>query len=208
MNIKNNRGFSLIEVLVTMGLIGILTVIALPAYRNYRATANDTVLKADSGNAYKAMHAYNAVNGTFCGPSLDVLGLKALLESSTYTGKSDFFVGFAGTADSINCPYTSADYEKKSATSDITASGCTIGVDTFSLGVANKFAGNLTGFSVSNSNSAPAPAVSGSCSKSHANCQNRDACVATGKAADCQTADAGKPGGTWTPGAAIGTLCP
>ena len=55
MNIKNNKGFSLLEVLVTMGLIGILTVIALPAYKSYKETANDTVLKSDIGNGYKAI---------------------------------------------------------------------------------------------------------------------------------------------------------
>ena len=35
MNIKNNKGFSLIEVLVTVGLIGILVGIAVPSYKDY-----------------------------------------------------------------------------------------------------------------------------------------------------------------------------
>ena len=209
MYIKNNKGFSLIEVLVTMGLIGILTVIALPAYRNYRSTANETVLKADSGNAYKSMHAYNAVNGTFCAPSLEVLGLKALTESSTYTGKADYFVGFGGQATGCTS-FDATKHQKKASSSNITATACTMGVDTFKLGVANKFSGDLIGFSVSNSSSSPIPAPAGTCSRTAAACQNKAKCIDAALKADCTVPGSGESpasAGVWTPGNAIGNLC-
>ena len=95
MNIKNKQGFSLMEILIVMGLIGILSAIAVPAYDSYRDNANTTVLKTDAGTAYKAMHTYNVVNNTFCA-GLDVLGLKGLKKSETYVGsQKKGFVGFA-----------------------------------------------------------------------------------------------------------------
>ena len=77
METKNNKGFSLIEILVAMTLIGVLSAMAIPAYNSYRKDANKTVLKADVGNAYKAIHTYNAVNSTYCA-KLDDLKLGSL----------------------------------------------------------------------------------------------------------------------------------
>ena len=62
----NNKGFSLIEVLVTVGLIGVLVGIAIPSYNKYKDSTNRVALQADLGNGSKTYTAFDAVNGSFC----------------------------------------------------------------------------------------------------------------------------------------------
>ena len=47
--LKNKKGFTLLEVLVTVGILGVLSAIAIPAYKQYKDTANDTACKIGSG---------------------------------------------------------------------------------------------------------------------------------------------------------------
>ncbi len=153
--IKNKKGFSLIEILVSMGLIGVLTAIAIPAYNNYRGNANKTVLKSDVGNAYKAYHAYNAVEGDFCA-DLSGAGLTSIQESSTYGTKG--FVGFDdGTPrKSGECTgLTATNLWEENGTVSMNRGSCKLGTSSFKFSVINEFDGNEVGYSVANDNSSP-----------------------------------------------------
>lgn len=57
-NTKQNSGFTLLELLVTISVIGILTAIAIPQYQQYRQRGFDTRASSDLRNVALAEEAY------------------------------------------------------------------------------------------------------------------------------------------------------
>ena len=201
MKIKNNKGVSLIEILVVMGLIGVLATIAIPAYENYRNNANTTVLKSDVGNGYKAYHAFNAVEGHFCA-TLQEAGLDGLQNSDTYTSDKSVnsFVGFGAVPDctSADSSHTLALSQYKKGTPP-THTACVLAPGSFVLGVSNTFANDKKGFYVTNTNSSPKPGAD-VCSVSACTDDGKAACESSGGTKHaCHGSGGG--GGTWSAGA-------
>jgi type IV pilus assembly protein PilA len=58
--VLNAKGFSLIELLVVVAIIGLLAAIAIPQFLSYRARAVDSQMKSDLKNAALAMDSYFA----------------------------------------------------------------------------------------------------------------------------------------------------
>ena len=203
----NNKGFSLIEILVTVGLISILTTIAVPAYKNYRLNTFKTVLKTDSSTSFKMYQTFHSLNGDYCG-SFETVGLKSLLTSDNYR-TDNYFLGFE-TSSCTNFSGGSGLSVKKNG-SNITATNCTLHEEGFSFGVASAFsAALLVGYSVQQDNASPVEASSSYCSDGSGGVASSGGCLSK---ADCENVSnnchhSGTGAGSWVQGTSIAALCP
>jgi len=77
---RDQKGFTLIELMIVIAIIGILAAIAIPNFIKYKKNAQDVAARASVKNAYTSAMAYLADN-----PSKDWVDLdKAMLEEGGF----------------------------------------------------------------------------------------------------------------------------
>ncbi len=58
MKTRDSRGYTLVELMVVIAIIGVITAIAIPYYNNYKQTACDQAALADLYNVKAAVQKY------------------------------------------------------------------------------------------------------------------------------------------------------
>jgi type IV pilus assembly protein PilA len=73
---KGDRGFTLIELMIVVAIIGILAAIAIPNFMTYQAKARQSEAKVNLGGMFTTATSYFAENNTFSTATADALGYK------------------------------------------------------------------------------------------------------------------------------------
>lgn len=89
--LKSKRGFSLVELMVVVAIMGTLAAIAIPAYNEYRKSAKKTAYKSDMLSLHKGWMAFGVELDSFCEretlprqASISSVGMESLLSSKLY----------------------------------------------------------------------------------------------------------------------------
>ncbi len=81
---QDEKGFTLIELLVVILIIGILAAIALPAFLNQRAKAQDSEAKSNARTAQTALETFYTDNQTYVGADKAALvAIEPALQNAT-----------------------------------------------------------------------------------------------------------------------------
>ena len=103
LNKKNQKGFTLIELMIVIAIIGILAAIAIPNFISYRKRSYNTAANSDMKNLYTSSQAYytdhpaDVITAGVVGGAheLSLYGFRATSDVTTT-------VGGGGTQDSFN----------------------------------------------------------------------------------------------------------
>ena len=115
----HERGFTLIELVIVIAIIGVLAGIAIPTFASYRNKSLDTAAISDLRNAVTAQEAYYSDNNTYC-------GTPAILRAPPYNLYLSQGVNFNITAADVISYTMTASHSSSNNTYTVSGPGGTI----------------------------------------------------------------------------------
>ena len=126
LNNNQNRGFTIVELLVVIIIIGVLSTIVFVSFRGITARANETVVISDLANAKKQLALYHAEHGQYPTAMVNNCPTEPIADS-TYCIKSSSGTAFTytpagGTSYSLKADKDTLAYQVSPDSSPIVAS--------------------------------------------------------------------------------------
>ncbi len=98
---QSEKGFTLVELLVVIIIIGILAAIALPNFLNQGAKAKQTEAKQNIGLINRTQTSFRSENNAFAG-SFDILATGTLTGSGSVTSTGNYSYTLAASTDTAS----------------------------------------------------------------------------------------------------------
>lgn len=93
---NNQKGFTLIELMIVVAIIGILAAIAIPNFLNYQLKSKTAEAKTNLGGVKTALESYRAENDTYLTCVANPATVPAATKSAWATGATGWSdIGFA-----------------------------------------------------------------------------------------------------------------
>ena len=113
------KGFTLVEIMIVVLIIGILLAIAIPSYLKFRDRANESAAKANVRASIPGLEAYYADNNTYVGMTL------ANIQASYDAGiKNITFGTLTATSYCVQSVVGQATFNKNGPSADIVTGAC------------------------------------------------------------------------------------